>query len=124
MLSKTIIGGVLLIASHGALAQYGGPTAAKHLTVSQLLASAPDDAHVVLRGRLVQKLSNDVFLLDDGSGQVRVEIDAHLFPRGVTVDATTEVEVEGEFDRELIGPSEVDVSVLRIMAPNQGRPAE
>ena len=45
-----------------------------------------------------------------------MEIDDKLFPAGVKVDHTTEVELVGEFDKEMIGESKVDVDHLTVVA--------
>ncbi|CAJ49436.1 YgiW/YdeI family stress tolerance OB fold protein [Bordetella avium] len=98
-----------------ASAQYVGPQVNPNMSISQMMKNAPDDAHVTLRGHLVRQINHEKYLLDDGTGQIRVEIDPHLFPRGTPVGPQTLVEVSGELDRELVGLSEVDVKSLRII---------
>ncbi|AMG88899.1 NirD/YgiW/YdeI family stress tolerance protein [Bordetella parapertussis] len=98
-----------------AQAQYVGPSSNQQMSVKELLDTARDDAVVTLRGKLVKQLSDDTYLLDDGTGRVQVEIDRHLFPPNQPVDANTLVEVSGEFDKEVIGTSEVEVKALRIL---------
>ena len=94
---------------------YSGPTTVKLMTVKQLLDTGKDDQHVTLRGKLVRHTGGERYDFADTSGQVRVEIEAAVFPAGVKIDATTEVELTGEFDKERFGTSEVEVSQLRVV---------
>lgn len=96
-------------------AQYQGPSAMQVVTVKQMLATTPDDAYVKLQGHLLQKIDDDGFMFGDATGTVRVEIDPRLFPAGQPVNDKTMVEIEGEFDRNLLGVSEVEVSALRLV---------
>ncbi len=123
LLIKTAV--LLSLAGGQSMAQYVGPAFDPNLTVRQMLSTAPDDAHVVLRGRLVRRINDEKYLFDDGTGQVRVEIDAHLFPQGSPINDQTQIEISGEFDRELMGTSEVEVKALRVVegSPAQAKPA-
>ncbi|AMD47845.1 hypothetical protein F783_002565 [Bordetella holmesii F627] len=111
---------LLPLAGGPAQAQYVGPAFNPNLTVRQMLSTAADDAHVVLRGRLVRRINHEKYLFDDGTGQVRVDIESHLFPHGTPISDQALVEIAGEFDREIIGSSEVDVASLRVL---NGSPA-
>ncbi|MFU1983753.1 NirD/YgiW/YdeI family stress tolerance protein [Bordetella hinzii] len=116
---------LLSLAGGQATAQYVGPAFDPNLTVRQMLSSAADDVYVVLRGRLVRRINDEKYLFDDGTGQVRVDIESHLFPHGTPINDQTQIEISGEFDREIIGTSEVEVKSLRVVegGPAQSRPA-
>lgn len=113
---------LLSLAGGQAVAQYVGPAYDPKLTVRQMLSTAADDAYVVLRGRLVRRINDEKYLFDDGSGQVRVDIESHLFPQGTPINDQTQVEISGEFDREIMGTSEVEVKSLRVLERGPAQP--
>lgn len=94
---------------------YTGPSAVPTMTVAQALARARDDEYVTLRGKIVQYLGNENYMFADSTGSIHVDIDRKKFPPGQQVGADTLVEITGEFDREYIGHSKIDVSTLRIV---------
>lgn len=122
--TATII--ALLAGCAGALAQapgytgpsaprtgYTGPSTVPVMTARQLLDTGKDDQYVTLRGKLIRHTGGKHYDFADQSGQVRVEIAPDVFPANVAIDATTEVELTGEFDKERFGTSEVEVKQLR-----------
>lgn len=94
---------------------YTGPSAVPTMTVAQALARARDDEYVTLRGKIVQYLGDENYMFADSTGSIHVEIDRKKFPHGQQVGADTPVEITGEFDREYVGHSKIDVSTLRIV---------
>jgi len=118
---------ILLSCSVSALAQapgYNGPStptfdgrgrsSAPVLTVKQLLATGVDDQYVILKGKLIRHSGGKHYDFADQSGEIRVEIDPEHFPPAVTIDANTEIELLGEFDKERFGKSEVEVKQIRV----------
>lgn len=98
-----------------AFAQYTGPGAVPaHQTVAAVLADGRDDQPVVLRGTLVKQLSSDKYLFADKTGEIRVEIDPHLFASQPVSDATV-VELRGEVEKEYLQSPEVDVDSLQVL---------
>ncbi|GAB3130564.1 NirD/YgiW/YdeI family stress tolerance protein [Novispirillum itersonii] len=98
-----------------AVAQYTGPGAtAVHQTVKAVLADGRDDQPVVLRGRLVKQLSSDKYMFADDTGQIRVEIDRHLFAAQPVSDSTP-IELRGEVEAEYLQSPEVDVDSLLVL---------
>jgi uncharacterized protein (TIGR00156 family) len=95
---------------------YSGPSGVPLTTTKTLLADGKDDQHVRLKGRLLKHQGGEEYEFADASGRITVEIDDRLFPAGVKVDHTTEVELVGEFDKEMIGESKVDVDALKVVA--------
>ena len=95
---------------------YSGPSGVPLTTAKTLLASGKDDQHVRLKGKLLNHKGDEEYEFADASGRITVEIDDKLFPAGVKVDHTTEVELVGEFDKEMIGESKVDVDHLTVVA--------
>ena len=62
-------------------AQYIGPGATKTApNIAEILKNPVDDMTVVLRGKLINKLSGDKYTVSDGSGEIVVEIDHKRFP--------------------------------------------
>ena len=80
-----------------------------------LLANGKDDQLVKLRGKLLSHKGDEDYEFADQSGKITVEIDAKHFPAGVTVDQNTLVELTGEFDKELVGESTLEVKQLRVV---------
>ena len=83
-------------------------------TVKQLLATGVDDQYVILKGRLIRHTDGKHYDFADQSGEIRVEIAPERFPPNLTIDANTEVELLGEFDKERFGRSELEVKQIRL----------
>jgi len=97
-----------------AQAQYTGPAAAP-ITVKELLAQGKDDQYATLRGNLVKRIGGEKYLFSDGSGEITVEIDDEDLPAQQPIDAKTEVELIGDFDKDLIGSPEFDVDTVTLV---------
>ncbi|WP_313620599.1 NirD/YgiW/YdeI family stress tolerance protein [Achromobacter sp.] len=93
---------------------YSGPSTVAVTTVKELLANGRDDQNAILRGRIVSHDGDDHYTFDDGTGQIRVEIDHDDFPAGQKIDDKTQVELRGELDRDRKGV-EFDVDSIRVM---------
>jgi uncharacterized protein (TIGR00156 family) len=106
---------LLVVPAAGTRADYRGPGAAPgDLTVAQILKDPKDDRPVVLRGTLVRKVGREEYFFSDGTGEIRAEIDADLFP-AETIDDKTRVEIAGEIDKDFMHAPEIDVdSVTRV----------
>ena len=94
---------------------YTGPSDARNLTVSRLKIVGRDDQYVALRGKLVRYMGDENYLFADATGSIRVEIDHEKFPYDRQIGADTLVDITGEFDREYLGHSKVDVETIRIV---------
>lgn len=106
---------VAVLGPVAASAHYTGPGAvAAHQTVAAVLADGRDDQPVVLQGRLVKQLTSDKYLFADKTGEIRVEIDRHLFaPQPVS--ETTVIELRGEVEKEYLQSPEIDVDSLMVL---------
>ncbi|GGY61600.1 YgiW/YdeI family stress tolerance OB fold protein [Pseudoduganella albidiflava] len=93
---------------------YSGPSSVPLMSAKDLLANGKDDQQVRLKGKLLSHKGDEEYEFADASGKITVEIDDKLFPAGMKVDHTTEVELVGEFDKEMIGESKLDVDQLKI----------
>jgi len=93
---------------------YSGPSTVAVTTVKELLANGRDDQNAILRGRIVSHDGDDHYTFDDGTGQIRVEIDNDDFPAGQKIDDKTQVELRGELDRDR-NNVEFDVDSVRVM---------
>lgn len=92
-----------------------GAANAPLMTAKDLLANGKDDQYVKLQGRLVNHKGGEEYEFADASGRITVEIDDDLFPQGTRIDQNTMVELTGEFDKDMIGESTVDVEQIRVM---------
>ena len=95
-------------------AQYVGPSTQKApLSVADILKSPIDDQEVVLRGALLKKVAKEKYLFSDGTGEIRVEIEAEDFPTQ-KADDKAQVEIRGEVEKDFLETPEVDVEVISI----------
>ena len=74
-----------------------------------------DDTWVTLRGNIVERISDDLYLFKDASGTINVDID-HKRWRGVTVTPKDTVEIQGEVDKDW-NSVEIDVKEIRKVNP-------
>ena len=82
-------------------------------TIKQALA-LPDDARVVLEGKIVSEFRPEHYQFVDKNGDaIEVEID-HEDWRGVTVDENTPVRIYGEIDKDFTKTS-IDVKTIEII---------
>lgn len=106
-----VLGAALSLAQ----AQYVGPSTVKTPgTVAEVLKAPVDDQEVVLRGRILEKLSKDKYRFADSSGEIRVEIDLKDF-RGQTISDSTVVEIRGEVETSFVKSPEIDVKHLTVV---------
>ena len=99
-----------------AFAAFSGPGTTPTVTSAAQVADAPDDASCVLEGNIVEKITgkSDKYIFKDTSGQVVVDIDLKVFA-GRDVTPAMRVRLEGEVDKEMMRPNEVDVKILTIL---------
>ncbi|MBO5705060.1 MAG: NirD/YgiW/YdeI family stress tolerance protein [Alphaproteobacteria bacterium] len=69
-----------------------------------------DDVPVIVKGKIVQRMGDDKFLFEDGTGSIMVEIDDDAW-RGQTVSATDTVKLYGDVDRGIF-KTEIDVDYI------------
>lgn len=77
--------------------------------------SLRDDTQVTLRGKIVERISDDLYKFGDASGVINVDID-HKRWNGVTVGPQDTVEIQGEVDKDW-NSVEIDVKQIRKIAP-------
>jgi uncharacterized protein (TIGR00156 family) len=95
-------------------AQYVGPSTQKTpLTVAEVLKNPVDDQNVVLRGHLLKKVGNEKYLFSDGTGEIRVEIEAEDFPVQ-KIDDKTLIVIRGEVESDFLKSPEIDVDTITI----------
>ncbi len=100
------------------LAEYVGPFPAA-TAVARVVQQPVNDQLVVVRGLLVKRLGLELYLLRDETGEVAVEIDPELFPRG-QVKAETPVEVRGRVETGWRGGPRIEAHGLVVLpAPRE-----
>ncbi|WP_336218325.1 YgiW/YdeI family stress tolerance OB fold protein [Citrobacter amalonaticus] len=77
--------------------------------------SMRDDTWVTLRGNIVKRLSDDLYLFKDATGTINVDID-HKRWNGVTVTPQDTVEIQGEVDKDW---NSVEIDVKQINKVNK-----
>ncbi|WP_312948235.1 YgiW/YdeI family stress tolerance OB fold protein [Superficieibacter sp.] len=69
-----------------------------------------DDAPVTLRGTLVERVGDELYLFKDASGTINVDIDDKRW-NGVTITPQDTVEIQGEVDK---GRNSVEIDVKHV----------
>ena len=78
-------------------------------TVTEVM-SLPDNTPVVVRGRITKNMGNDIFVFEDGSGTIMLEIDEESW-NGNTVRVDDIVTVYGNVDKGS-NYTEIDVNSI------------
>ncbi|MDA8513769.1 YgiW/YdeI family stress tolerance OB fold protein [Citrobacter sp. Igbk 14] len=84
-------------------------------TTVESAKSLRDDTWVTLRGNIVERISDDLYLFKDATGTVNVDID-HKRWNGVTAGPQDTVEIQGEVDKDW-NSVEIDVKQIRKVNP-------
>ena len=92
---------------------FTGPSGA--VTTVTNVKSLRDDTWVTLRGKITERISDDLYKFQDASGVINVDID-HKRWNGVTVGPQDTVEIQGEVDKDW-NSVEIDVKQIRKIAP-------
>lgn len=72
-----------------------------------------DDVNVVVQGKILQRMGDEKYLFEDGTGSITVEIDKEDW-RGQTVTPDDTVKLYGEVDRGFM-KTEIDVDYVEKM---------
>lgn len=102
--------------SNSGMGGFQGPTSGVQADTVKKALDASDDTPVMLTGTIMERQagSDDKYLFKDSTGQVVVDIDQKVFA-GRTVTPQTRVRLSGKVDKDLMGPTEIDVKVLEIL---------
>ncbi len=73
-----------------------------------------DDSMVYVQGYIIQNLGNDNYMLQDGSGQIMVEIDDDLM-NNATITPQTVVWIAATVDQETGQPVSLEAEEIQIM---------
>ena len=92
---------------------FTGPSGA--VTTVANAKSLRDDTWVTLRGKITERISDDLYKFQYASGVINVDID-HKRWNGVTVGPQDTVEIQGEVDKDW-NSVEIDVKQIRKIAP-------
>lgn len=84
------------------------------VTTVESAKSLRDDTWVTLRGNIVERISDDLYVFKDASGTINVDID-HKRWNGVTVTPQDVVEIQGEVDKDW-NSVEIDVKQITKVA--------
>ena len=107
-----------LLAFGTASAEFQNPTTTKGgfvsgtetiATVKQVMEMR-DDIPVIVQGNIVQRLGDEMYLFEDSTGSIRVEIDDDEW-RGQTITPEDKVKLYGEVDRGIF-KTEIDVNYI------------
>jgi uncharacterized protein (TIGR00156 family) len=85
------------------------------ITSAAAVASAKDDQPVQLRGKIVSRQSRNHYVVADESGDAVVKITRRQ-RNGNSLIPGTEVEIQGETDTRLSGPTRVEAKSVTVLA--------
>ncbi|HIF3242318.1 TPA: YgiW/YdeI family stress tolerance OB fold protein [Salmonella enterica] len=91
---------------------FSGPNGSS--TTVESAKSLRDDAWVTLRGNIVERISDDLYVFKDATGTINVDID-HKRWNGLTVTPQDTVEIQGEVDKDW-NSVEIDVKQISKVA--------
>jgi uncharacterized protein (TIGR00156 family) len=86
--------------STSASAQFVGPSSSRYLTTVEQARTARRGQDVTLEGFVVKHLRRNYYMFRDATGEMRAEIDRHLW-RNRRVTSETPVRLIGEIDRDV-----------------------
>lgn len=69
-----------------------------------------DDVPVIIQGKIVQRMGDEKYLFEDGTGSITIEIDDDSW-RGQTVSPSDTVKLYGEVDRGIF-TTEIDIDYV------------
>lgn len=69
-----------------------------------------DDVPVIIQGKIVQRMGDEKYLFEDGTGSITIEIDDDGW-RGQTVSPSDTVKLYGEVDRGIF-TTEIDIDYV------------
>jgi uncharacterized protein (TIGR00156 family) len=100
---------------------YVRPDAAQTATpvvvpIQSVLAHGKDDQRVVVRGQILQKLDDEKYLIGDGTGHIRVEIDDDLV-KGDALAIGAQIEVAGEVDENVFSATSINAERVALLMP-------
>ena len=72
-----------------------------------------DDIPVIVQGKILQRIGDDMFLFEDATGSISVEIDDDSW-RGQTITPSDTVKLYGDVDRGIF-KTEIDVDYVQKM---------
>ncbi|HET9664012.1 MAG TPA: NirD/YgiW/YdeI family stress tolerance protein [Burkholderiales bacterium] len=87
--------------------------------IQAVLAQGKDDQRVVVRGQVLQKLSDERFVVGDSSGAIHVHIDDDAVRRA-GIGVGSQVEVAGEVDTKLFRDPTIKAERVVVLAPRAG----
>lgn len=116
----------VLLSVGGAMAGFDGPVASPAhnakggfvsgqetiVTVKQV-NEMRDDIPVIVQGKILQRMGDDMFLFEDETGSISVEIDDEGW-RGQTITPNDTVKLYGDVDRGIF-KTEIDVDYVQKM---------
>lgn len=87
-------------------------------SIKEILENPVDDARVVLKGKILEKVKHEKYLFADSTGKILIDIDDKRL-RHIDVSPKNTIEIRGEIDvnRWFSGESqiEIDVKFVRII---------
>lgn len=101
----------VMAGDHGKMKHDGSNKSVSKVSDVQNMA---DDSMVYVQGYIIQSLGNDNYMLQDGSGQIMVEIDNDLM-NNATITPQTVVWIAATVDQETGQPTSLEAEEIQIM---------
>ncbi len=91
-----------------------GPESNVKVVTVEEAKTMKDDARVVLRGYIENRVGDEDYMFKDSTGSIKVEIDKKKW-KGLTVTPEDMVEIRGEVDTHMVKPTEIDVKSISLV---------
>lgn len=107
-MKKILLSALILGFSASAFAGFQGNSQTANVMTVQQVKKAPDNSIVALQGKIVQQVGSDDYLFADKTGQIKVEIDNHIW-NGLNVTPNDTIRIEGKLDNEIFDRPDIEV---------------
>lgn len=84
--------------------------------IQAILAQGKDDQRVVIRGQILSKIDNERYVVGDGTGTIRAEIDDDV-ARNAALGIGTHVQLTGEVDTNVTKEPTIKVKRVAVLTP-------
>lgn len=85
----------------GAHAMFDGPDKTKNpVTTTKEASSAKEDTFVLIEGNILEQVGDELYMFEDSSGTIYVEIDDEIWPYDLIITPEILVEIQGSVDKD------------------------
>jgi uncharacterized protein (TIGR00156 family) len=113
----------VILSSTVAAAVAQNPGAVPITRVETVLQGAKDDWPVELRGRILHRVSRDLYVFKDDTGEIPVEIPGRALKGGRPLTPGAQVVIRGEVDKRLFRSPKIEAHDVDVLPQSGPTPA-